>query len=73
MTKPQILFYLNRTLRGLEEASSFNHEVAAKSGMSYSERNRLQEDGQAKRPEAEALREAIQLVESQMPDEGRAA
>jgi hypothetical protein len=68
MNKPQLLFFMNRTLKDLEGVVNFDHKAAAQRGMPYSERKVLMDQGQLKAPEAEAMRLAIQLVEGHYPD-----
>lgn len=63
VNKAQVLFYLNRYVKLAEARAEFNQEAAAKRGMDYATRQKMVEEAESAKPEAEALRTAMRIVE----------
>jgi hypothetical protein len=62
--KTRALFYLDRRLKALEEQTA-QHESLAKSGVSYAERIRVEEQLDKKNEENTHEREALQWLRNQ--------
>ena len=54
-TQEKALFYLRRYRKDLESKAVFDHEQAAKQGMSYSERQKRVEDADKYKEEYEVI------------------
>lgn len=65
VNKAQVLLYLNRYEKLAEARAMFDHEVAAKRGMPYDQRQRMVEDSEDAKLEHEAMKKAYAIVNDQ--------
>ncbi len=63
MTKDKVLFHLSRHVRAVEDIAEVDLEFMAKRGMSYGERRTAVAKAEEAKPEAEALRAALECVQ----------
>ena len=62
VSKAQVLLYLQRYEKLAEARASFDHEAAARRGMSYDQRQKMVADAEDAKQEHEALSKAYQIV-----------
>lgn len=62
--KELVLLYLNRYVKLAEARASFDHEAAAKRGMSYDQRQKMVADAEDAKQEYEALQKAYSIVDN---------
>lgn len=62
VNKEQVLFFLNRQVKLAGARASFDHDAAAKRGMSYDQRAVMVKDAEEAKLESDALSKAYSIV-----------